>query len=161
MGDMPGIVMEIGPKLYDAGKNIITSIIKGIESKFKALGSTMSTVAGNIRGYLPFSPAKYGPLKDIMNIKISESIAEALERGKHVATKAMDNLATALVVEMVLKHDWLMGSIETDVLCSVESKPENRSCYVVVRVGNSESSRFVEGITGAQDYFTNRRNRFR
>src|SRR5699024_10716489 len=29
MGDMPGIVMEIGPKLYDAGKNIITSIIKG------------------------------------------------------------------------------------------------------------------------------------
>jgi len=161
MGDMPGIVMEIGPKLYDAGKNIITSIIKGIESKFKALGSTMSTVAGNIRGYLPFSPAKYGPLKDIMNIKISESIAEAIERGKHVATKAMHNLATALDGEMVLNHDGLMGSIETNVLHSVESKPEKQPAYVVVRVGNSEFSRFVEDITDAQDYYTNRRNRFR
>lgn len=51
-----------GRMLWDAGSRIVQGLIDGIESKIGALKSKMSGVASSIRDFLPFSPAKIGPL---------------------------------------------------------------------------------------------------
>lgn len=53
---------DVGSLLYNAGRSIIQSLINGIQSKVKDLASTMSNIAGKVKGFLPFSPAKEGPL---------------------------------------------------------------------------------------------------
>lgn len=48
--------------LVNAGKNVITGLINGLRSMLSNLRSTVSNVASTIRNFLPFSPAKTGPL---------------------------------------------------------------------------------------------------
>lgn len=64
--DIPGKVTaalgNLGSLLYNAGAELIQGLINGITSKLAALGSKMSEVAGKIKGFLPGSPVKTGPL---------------------------------------------------------------------------------------------------
>lgn len=66
IGEIPGKIKtalgNTGTFLLQAGKNIVQGLIDGIKSKFGSLGNIASQMAGTIRGFLPFSPAKVGPL---------------------------------------------------------------------------------------------------
>lgn len=72
-------IWNFGSKFVDAGKHIIDSIIDGIMNKIGRVGEVMQNVAKKIRAYLPFSPAKEGPLRDIHRVKIIETIAESIK----------------------------------------------------------------------------------
>ncbi|GEM_PF-2423323 len=87
------VVTNIKDKFKEAGGNIVKSIGEGITGAADKVTTAISTVTEKIRGYLPFSPAKFGALRDIMNVKIAESIAESIEKGKGTAVKAMASLA--------------------------------------------------------------------
>lgn len=87
-------------KFLDAGKKIVTSIADGIKGAIGKVTDAISGVTDKIRGFLPFSPPKEGPLSDIMDVEIAESIAHAIESKKHVAARAMANLASAVSDEM-------------------------------------------------------------
>jgi hypothetical protein len=50
---------------YNSGKGLIGSFINGITSKFGDAVSAVSRGMSSIRKYLPFSPAKKGPLSDL------------------------------------------------------------------------------------------------
>src|SRR5690606_5922635 len=80
----------------DAGKNIVKSIADGIKGAIGMVTDAIGNVTKKIRDFLPFSPAKEGPLRDIMNVKIAESIAEAIRKGRNSAVKEMDKLASEL-----------------------------------------------------------------
>ncbi|WP_339283163.1 tape measure protein [Oceanobacillus sp. FSL K6-3682] len=51
---------------FNAGRNIVTSIANGIKGAISKVTGAISGVVQKIRDFLPFSPAKEGPLKDIM-----------------------------------------------------------------------------------------------
>lgn len=51
-----------GNLLYDAGRNIVSGLISGIKSMIGGAGSAISDVVSYISGFLPHSPAKWGPL---------------------------------------------------------------------------------------------------
>jgi phage-related protein len=72
-------VFGIGKRFYDAGANIISSIINGITSKVTHLVNKVKDVAAKIRNFFPFSPAKEGPLKDIHRVKLVETIAASIK----------------------------------------------------------------------------------
>lgn len=72
-------VFGLGKRFYDAGANIINSIINGITGKVTALVNKVKGVAQKIRDFFPFSPAKEGPLKDIQRVKIVETIAQSIK----------------------------------------------------------------------------------
>lgn len=55
-------VGSLGSLLLNAGKNVVQGLIDGIESKFGSLRDMASRMAQTIRNFLPFSPAKEGPL---------------------------------------------------------------------------------------------------
>jgi phage-related minor tail protein len=72
-------VTGLGKELYDAGANIIHSIINGITSKITAVTDVVKNIASKIRSFFPFSPAKDGPLQDIHRIKLVETIADNMK----------------------------------------------------------------------------------
>lgn len=57
-----GFFADAGSWLLQAGKNIINGLISGIKSMVGAVGDAIGNVVGEIRDFLPFSPAKIGPL---------------------------------------------------------------------------------------------------
>jgi TP901 family phage tail tape measure protein len=64
--------------LFTAGKKIVESLWKGIESLAMKPVEAMKNIVQKIRNLLPFSPAKEGPLRDIHRIKLIETIASGL-----------------------------------------------------------------------------------
>ena len=89
-------IKNMATKFFEAGKNIVTSIVDGIKGSIGKVGSAMGDLASKARNFLPFSPAKEGALRDIMKIKIGESVAQAIKRGQGVAHRAMGNLTEGL-----------------------------------------------------------------
>ena len=67
---------------YQAGKNIISSVISGIKSQLGYLKNVAQSMASTIRNQLPFSPAKEGPLRDINKLNFHGPIIESLEKAK-------------------------------------------------------------------------------
>lgn len=89
-----------GQWLYNAGRRIVSGLLNGITSKFGSIGSTMSGLASRVRSYLPFSPAKRGPLSgsgspDRAGATIVSMLADGLGDTREV-DDAMGRLAGAM-----------------------------------------------------------------
>lgn len=90
----------LGNLLYDAGRNVISGLIRGIESMTGSVSGAMSGVASLIRGFLPFSPAKWGPLSgsgspDLAGAKIGSMLATGMTRSTFQVAQAGRQLAAA------------------------------------------------------------------
>src|SRR5690606_19119079 len=83
----------LGAKFYEAGKNIVDSIVNGIKSRVNSLVETVKGVAQKVRDFFPFSPAKTGPLTDIHRIKLMETVAQGVNPAPLV--NAVDNATNA------------------------------------------------------------------
>jgi hypothetical protein len=68
-------VTNIPSMMYDAGVNIVNSIWDGMKSKWGEMVDWFEGGIQKIRDFLPFSPAKRGPLRDIHRLKLVETIA--------------------------------------------------------------------------------------
>ena len=73
---------SLGRLLFGAGRNIISGLVAGIRSMIGNVRGAISTITGTIRSYLPFSPAKQGPLSGSGNPENSgRSIGRMLAHG--------------------------------------------------------------------------------
>lgn len=63
----------------NAGKNIITSIADGIKGAIGKVTGAMKNVVKKVRDFLPFSPAKEGPLRDIHKLDFGGPIGDSLD----------------------------------------------------------------------------------
>lgn len=91
------ITSGFGTLLWDAGKSIIQGLINGIESMFGAIGNTMGSIGNFIKSFLPFSPAKQGPLSGSGDPRysgrsIARNLAAGLADGKGQLHGAMTGL---------------------------------------------------------------------
>jgi hypothetical protein len=104
------VVKNIKNKFKNAGRNIVTSIADGIKGAVGKVTGAIGDVAGKIRDFLPFSPAKEGPLRDIMDTQIPQSIAQSIYDGSGSAVRAMRSLTHDLNNEMLSPDLNLSGS---------------------------------------------------
>lgn len=88
-------IASLGTKFFDAGSNIISSIYDGIKSTINKPIEAVQDMVQKIRNYLPFSPAKIGPLKDLNRVKISETIAQSVKINP--ITQAMQRVGNAVI----------------------------------------------------------------
>lgn len=84
-------ITGIPKRMWEAGKNMIQSLWDGIKSMIMKPIDAIKGMVGKIREYLPFSPAKVGPLKDLHRVKIIETIADNMK--PHSMVKAMRKTA--------------------------------------------------------------------
>jgi hypothetical protein len=92
---------KAGTWLFDAGKKIIGGLISGITSKIGDIAKGIGSVVSKIKNFLPFSPAKEGPLSGAgdpyySGVSIAKKIAAGLTAGAAAVKKAMTGIATTL-----------------------------------------------------------------
>ncbi|SHN45940.1 hypothetical protein [Chitinophaga sp. CF418] len=91
-------IANLGGKFLDAGKNIVSSIAKGMVAMAQAPVKAIMAIVKKIRNFLPFSPAKEGALRDIHKVKLVETIAQSITAKPLVSAmgKATDQLYNQL-----------------------------------------------------------------
>lgn len=93
-----------GSWLVNAGKNIIGGLIGGITSKIGDIGGAIGGAASKIRNFLPFSPAKEGPLSgsgspEIAGAKIAEMLSDGMKGARQTVSASASDLASAASVQ--------------------------------------------------------------
>lgn len=76
----------------DAGSRIVTSIADGIKGAVGKVTDAIGGVVDKVRGFLPFSPAKEGPLKDLDKLDFEGPIGDSIERGENTLRDKMMKL---------------------------------------------------------------------
>lgn len=96
---MQGIVDTIKgwfSNFTSAGANIVGMIADGIKGAVGKVTGAIGDVVSKIREYLPFSPAKTGPLKDIHRLNFGGTIADSIYRDTHKPIAAMQGLTKGI-----------------------------------------------------------------
>jgi len=96
IGRILSSVLQMPAKMLTAGANIIDSLFKGMMSKIEKPINVMKGLATRIRGFLPFSPAKEGALRDINRIRLVETIAESITPAPMVRAMKAATAATMI-----------------------------------------------------------------
>ena len=85
---LPGRILRglgnLGNLLFNAGKNILRGLVRGIKSVAMAPVNAVKDVVGKVRNFLPFSPAKEGPLSgkgspEIAGATLVQMIADGMQ----------------------------------------------------------------------------------
>lgn len=102
-GKVIGFFANAGSWLFEAGKNIVNGLIKGITSKIKSLTDTVNNITETIRDHFPFSPAKRGALAGRGNPyfagrKISEMLSSGMVNKVRSVAQASALLASTAAV---------------------------------------------------------------
>ena len=87
-------ILGLGIKFFDAGKNIVTSIADGIKSAINKVTDAIGDITAKVRDYLPFSPAKEGPLRDLNKLDFGGPIQDSLKASLPDVQKVLSNLLT-------------------------------------------------------------------
>lgn len=96
-GRILSAVANFGSLLYDAGRSIVKGLVDGIVNALPLLGDAASRMASKVRNFLPFSPAKEGPLSGSGSPFVSgQAIATNLAAGVHSALPTVAGAADRL-----------------------------------------------------------------
>lgn len=98
LGALTWWYVDLPKMFFNAGSNIAKSIWNGIKSIGHKPIEALKGIVQSMRDFLPFSPAKTGPFKDLHKIKIIETIAGTIKGTPLV--KAMSNVASQGVKAM-------------------------------------------------------------
>jgi len=93
-------ITNFGSAMYDAGAHLMGELARGIASAAMTPVHAVESVAHRIRGFLPFSPAREGPLRDLHHVRIVQTIAETIRPAPMVS--AMRRVAAAAAVALPL-----------------------------------------------------------
>ncbi|MGH3834101.1 MAG: hypothetical protein ACRDSF_00135 [Pseudonocardiaceae bacterium] len=96
---------DLWNKMFEAGRRIIQRIVDGIKSMFSAVGDAIGGVASRIRGALPFSPAKWGPLSgsgnpEIAGARIGQMIAAGIRSSNGGIERAMAEITSRIMPQI-------------------------------------------------------------
>ena len=86
-------IQKLFPQFYDSGVALLKNLASGILSAIAYPVHAIEGVVKKIRDFLPFSPAKTGPLATLNRVRIIETVAERIQPGP--VTSAMRRVAAA------------------------------------------------------------------
>lgn len=101
---LPGRIISslgnLGDLLWQAGRNLIDGLWRGISSAWASVKSKLSDIANQVRGLWPFSPAKWGPLRkypmDEAGMNLMKFLGEGIDKGIPSVMSQMNKAATAV-----------------------------------------------------------------
>jgi hypothetical protein len=124
-------VKALGGVFRQAGANIVDSLREGIAAKWDQFTDWWRGRIQSIRDFLPFSPAKVGPLRDIHRIRLVETIADSV-RPKPIVD-AVRRVAAAAAVSLPLVASPIAAA-------AVPAQTGAATVQQVVRPGNVQNA---------------------
>lgn len=160
------VVTNIGSSFKEAGSKIVSMIADGIKAAAGKVTGAAKDLMGKVRNFLPFSPAKDGPLRDLHKLNFGGTIAGSIDRGQSTAVKAMNNMMENVrgVGEPGISLD--AGLNVGNKIASINSQAERQlshtfdssinvnnkqPAYINVSIANRDFEGFVEDISEVQD----------
>lgn len=134
-------------KFKDAGKNIVGSIADGIKGAIGKVKDAIGGVASKIRGFLPFSPAKEGPLRDIHKLNFGGTISMGIDKGAYEVEKAMQSMLT-MKTPLNVETTNVNRGIERDFSNGGQTKQSNT---FILKLGNKSFRAFVDDVSDVQN----------
>lgn len=123
--------------LYNAGRNIIQGLINGILSMLGPVGGAMSTIMSKIRAFLPFSPAKEGPLSGEGDpLKSGQRIGDRLAEGIEMSTPNIESASSTAISGVVVGA----GAVQMNFYGNAPSRSEASA------IGNAAGSSLADTI---------------
>lgn len=96
-GQILGVVAGFGSLLIQAGRNLISGLIQGVRDMIPSLQAVIAGAANAIRRFLPFSPAKEGPLSGSGDPRNSgQEIVHRLGEGMNMEIPSLRNTASSV-----------------------------------------------------------------
>jgi phage-related protein len=99
-GQILGALGSLGGLLRQKGAELIQGLIDGIRSKIAAIGDVMRGVADKIKGFLPGSPVKEGPLRAWNNggagKRLGGLLADGLDASRATVAAASARMASSV-----------------------------------------------------------------
>lgn len=98
---------DAGSWLYNAGREIINGLIRGIRERVPGLDDVLGWAAQKVRDFWPFSPAKVGPLSGTGSMfhagqNLMKDLSKGIEYKTPLLSMAMANAAGSLVANPLL-----------------------------------------------------------
>lgn len=86
------VVTGFASRFLQAGRNLVTSIANGIKSAIGNVTGAIGSVASKIRNFLPFSPAKEGPLMDLDKLDFAGPIGDSILKAERILKSKMNEM---------------------------------------------------------------------
>lgn len=94
IGEAVDVVTGFGSKFKEAGGALVGMIADGIKGAVKKVTGAIDSVVGAVRDFLPFSPAKTGPLSDLDKLNFGGTISTGIYNGEREVQSAMSDILT-------------------------------------------------------------------
>lgn len=114
LGNIKTYLTNIKTIFLDAGKGFIDALVDGIKGAAGGVVDAVKGVVGKIRDFLPFSPAKMGPLSDLDKLDFAGPISDAMRAGTPDVQAQMNSMLTVPDVNPSVTND--MGGGTTVVM---------------------------------------------
>ena len=142
---------------FNAGSNIVHSIADGIGSAIGAVTGAIGDVVSAVRDFLPFSPAKRGPLRDLNRLNFGGTISDSIYQGESQITSAMEDILKVPTLEAsaMINPDigQTMGDFSTEVSAKISGSRlagEKKPLVANLSLGGREYRAYVDDISGEQ-----------
>lgn len=121
IGSLPRLAKDalgdLADYLVQKGEALIQGLIDGITNKIEAVGGAMGGVASKIKGFLPGSPVKEGPLRSWNNggagKRLMDLLADGISSSEAKVASAMQRTLTKVVEAAESKRDRLTGVVDS------------------------------------------------
>jgi hypothetical protein len=142
-------VTGLGGTFFNAGKGLIEMMAKGIKNAAGKVLKEVEKLASKARDFLPFSPAKEGPLSDLDKLDFGGPIADSITRAESGIQGMMGRLLTLPTVDNTFANETLSKSQANHK--SSDTNSSSQPAIINIRLGKQQFSAFVDDITKLQE----------
>ena len=140
-----GVVRGFFSTFKNAGWNLVKMIADGIWSAISLPAKAINAVVSKVRKYLPFSPAKEGPLSDLDKLNFGGTISTGIYSGQDEINRAM---VSVLDIPALANLNASLGVKHT--VTRNENQSTKQPAVIKLRLGKQEFSAFVQDISDEQ-----------
>ncbi|OTO71268.1 hypothetical protein A5865_002963 [Enterococcus sp. 12E11_DIV0728] len=141
-----GVVKGFFSIFKNAGWNLVKMIADGIWSAISLPVKAISAVVSKVRRYLPFSPAKEGPLSDLDQLNFGGTISTGIYSGQSEINRAM---ASVMDIPALSNLNASLG-VKHSITTRNENRTNKQPATFNIRFGNQQFKAFVNDISQAQ-----------
>jgi TP901 family phage tail tape measure protein len=139
-GGLPGRILsalgDLGSLLFGAGGKIIQGLINGVMSMIGGVGNAIGSVVSTIKSFLPFSPAKQGPLSGAgdpasSGKSIARNLAAGMASGSGGVSAAARGLAAAASARAQMVAEAKRAASAMDAVMDAQKRHQEHVWHVL------------------------------